>query len=286
MARTVGILFAGELGTSLGLLLRARGVHVVTTVKERSERTAQRCLAAGLTVLESVGEVLSRSDVVISCVPPAAALVVAQRVAADFPDRGGPRLYVDANSVSPVTMRRLHTILQNTEVALVDASIHGLAGRLSDNATMYLSGPRASETAALLGSPPRIVILGEEVGQASLCKMLLGGTSKGVVALLLELSNLALHEGVLEVFWNECRGWYPGIMEPLERLLPTYPRHIGRRIQEMEELELTLSSAGQEPIMAPAVRRLFSQSEESPESLIALVNRITVPLARPDRELP
>lgn len=284
-AFTVGILFPGEMGTSVGRLLAARGHRVVTTLAGRSERTSRLCRAAELTVLDSVGEVVSRSDVLISLVPPAAAVAVAERVAAEAPEREQPAIYVDANSVSPVTIQRLGAVLQRSNFILVDAAIHGLAPRLTTDATVYLSGPRASEVAAMFGRPPRTVVLGDQVGRASLLKMLLGGTSKGIVALLLELSDLALHDGVLDEFWAECRRWYPGIMEPFERLLPTYSQHIERRTQEIGELELTLSAATREPTMARATRALFARTAKSPRTLLALVERMSASADR-QRGLP
>lgn len=274
-AVTVGILFPGEMGASIGRLLHSRGIRVVSTLEGRSKRTAQLCYAAGLTVLDSVGEVVSHSDVIISTVPPGAAISVAQRVAAEFRPGRRPAVYVDANSISPVTMRHLGSVILRPNFTLVDAAIHGVAARLSHDATMYLSGSSASEVAAMVGTPPRLVLLGDEVGRASLFKMLLGGTSKGTVALMIELSDLASSNGILDEFWTESRRWYPGIMDLYQRLLPTYPQHVGRRIQEMGELELTLSNARREPIMAAAVRNLFSRAAGSPATLLALVERMS-----------
>lgn len=274
-ALTVGILFPGELGTSLGRLLMARGARVVSTLEGRGERTAQLCDAAGLELLGTVGEVVFRSDMIISTVPPAAALSVAQRVAAEFTPGRRSVLYLDANSISPVTMRQLGSVLKRPKFNLVDAAIHGVAGQLTRGATMYLSGPDASEVATIVGAPPRIVLLGAAVGRASLFKMLLGGTNKGLVALMLELSDLAFENDILDEFWAECRRSYPGTFEVFERLLPTYPQHVGRRIQEMSELELTLSDAKRGPIMATAVRTLFSRVAESPAVLLRLVEHMS-----------
>lgn len=234
-------------------------------------------------------DVVSSSDVVISTVPPASALLVAHQVAAQPAAARPPIIYVDANSVSPITMRRIGEVLRPPNFMLVDATIHGLAARLTDNAVMYLSGPTASEAAAIIGEPPRMIMLGDEVGQASLLKMLLGGTSKGFVALLLELSDLADREGMLDDFWAECRRFYPGLMESFERLLPTYGEHVGRRIQEMGELELTQSAAGRDAIMATAVRNLFSSEARSPTTLQRLVERMSAAAVErldPDRGEP
>jgi 3-hydroxyisobutyrate dehydrogenase-like beta-hydroxyacid dehydrogenase len=190
--------------------------------------------------------------------------------------RHGRTLYVDINSVSPVTLEDVRSILARPSVDLVDASIHGLASRFIGDGTLYLSGPAAAEVAALFGSPPRTVILGDEVGRASLLKMLIGGVNKGLVALLLELSEVALEMGMLDEFWAVCRTSYPGVMEPFERLLPTYPVHAGRRAEEMAELELTVSAAGLEPTMATAARSVFERAARASRNVETLSARISV----------
>ena len=50
-AKTIGVLYPGEMGASLAALLRRRGHKVVTTLAGRGERTCHvRCEAAGLQV--------------------------------------------------------------------------------------------------------------------------------------------------------------------------------------------------------------------------------------------
>lgn len=272
---TIGILFPGEMGSTLGGLLLSRGVRVVTTLEGRSDRSARLCRAAGLEVLDSLREVVRHADVVVSVVTPAAATAVAQRVASELAKRHGRTLYVDINSVSPTTMEKVRSILDRPDLDLVDASIHGLASRLVGHGTLYLSGPAAAEVASLFGTPPRCVLLGNEVGRASLLKMLIGGVNKGLVALMLELSTVALLDGMLDEFWAVCRVSYPGVMEPFERLLPSYRQHAGRRGEEMAELEVTVSAAGRQPVMATAVRTLIERASESPRDFKVLVDRIT-----------
>jgi hypothetical protein len=95
------------------------------------------------------------------------------------------------------------------------------------------------------------------------------------VALLLELSDAALAEGMLDEFWAVSRVSYPEVMGLFERLLPTYPRHVARRTEEMAELELTVSAASRTPVMATAVRTLFQRTSRSPAYLEGLVDRLT-----------
>ena len=272
---TVGILYPGEMGSTLGRHLLSRGVRVVTTLEGRSKRSARLSTAAGLEALDSVCDVVTQADVLFSVVTPAASTALARRVAAELPNRRGRTLFVDVNSISPVTLAEVRSILDRPSVDLVDASIHGLASRFIGDGTLYLSGPAAAEVAALVGRPPRTVILGDEVGRASLLKMLIGGVNKGLVALMLELSQAALEEGMLDEFWAVCRSAYPGVMEPFERLLPTYPAHAGRRAEEMGELALTVSAAGLEPVMAAAVRAVIERAARRPRDLETLADRLT-----------
>jgi 3-hydroxyisobutyrate dehydrogenase-like beta-hydroxyacid dehydrogenase len=269
--RCVGILYPGELGSALGALLLDRGIDIVTTVQGRSDRSVASARAAGLTVLASITDVMTASDMVVSSVPPAVAVSTARHIASRLPVLGRPRVFVDINSISPMTMSAVAAAFEGSGIAVVDASLHGQAVALSA-ATLYLSGPGADDVAATLGTPPRTVILGDEPGQASLFKMLLAGVNKGLVALLLELSELAAREGVLDAFWAASRAAYPGVMEPFERLLPSYPTHIRRRADEMAELEETVSAAGGRPFMSGSIRRSFEAAARSPEMLNALVD--------------
>ena len=171
-------------------------------------------------------------------------------------------------------MIEVATIVGDTGTDVVDASIHGLAARLPGKGTLNLSGPAAEETAVLLGSPLRTVVLGDEVGRASLLKMLIGGVNKGLVALLLELSLVADAEGILDEFWAVCRAAYPGVMEPFERLLPTYPEHAARRVDEIAELERTVSAADRTPVMASAIRTVIQEATGAPVEIRLLVGRL------------
>src|SRR6266436_4029636 len=142
---TIGILYPGEMGTSFGKLLSETGFRVITTVEERSPRTHRLCCEAGLSTVDSLDEVLKQSDVVISLVSPGAALCVARNVAAQIEGSARTLLYVDANSISPMTVAQISEALRPVPVDFVDASVIGLASQLRQRGTLYLSGSRAKE---------------------------------------------------------------------------------------------------------------------------------------------
>jgi 3-hydroxyisobutyrate dehydrogenase-like beta-hydroxyacid dehydrogenase len=253
---TIGLLYAGEMGAALAAALRARGARVITTLEGRSPRTAARCRAAGIEVLNSLADVVRESPVVICLVPPHAAEQVADSYC-EFAGLAPPgAIYVDANSTGPESAQSLIANLSRHGVDFVDAAINGLAKNLSGGGTIFLSGARATGVAHLLEGATRVWVLGRQPGRAKTMKMLLGGMSKGVCALFVELARLARRREMLPEMIEAMSRIYPGIAALIERMLPTYARHAPRRAAEMYELEQTVIASGIEPCAVTAVRTI------------------------------
>ncbi|MGH7192190.1 MAG: NAD(P)-binding domain-containing protein, partial [Candidatus Saccharimonadales bacterium] len=234
---TVGVLYPGEMGAAFAGLLLARGVRVVTTLGGRSERTVRLAREAGVVVLNSLAEVVRQSQVVVCLVAPSAAAETADAYCELAHLSPPSAIYVDANSIGPELAKLLAAKLAHVGRGFVDAAINGLAENISTGGTLYLSGPRAAEIAGIVGNAMRVRILGPDPGQASAMKMLLGGLSKGLCALFVELATMAQRRDVLPQMLEACSMIYPGIMTVIDRMLPTYSRHAGRRATEMGELE-------------------------------------------------
>ena len=259
---TIGILYPGEMGSTFGKLLAGNGFHVVTTLEGRSLRTRRLCQEAGLSVLDSTGRVLECSDMVISFVPPGAALQVAQDVAVLVKGESLPLLYVDGNSISPVTAVKISERLRLEQVDFVDASIHGLASRLERAGILYLSGGRAHELADQFRSILRIKVVGNAPGQASALKMVLSGLAKGLMALFAETMLFAREMGQLDEAMEICNEFYPGVVEAVTRMFPTYPQHAARRSEELREMAETMSLNGLTPRVAAAAREVIANLAE------------------------
>lgn len=253
---TVGILYAGEMGAALGRALIGNGARVVTTLEGRSERTRLLCGQAGLEVLPSLDAVVRTAGVVVSVVSPSAALSMARQYASLAANAPVRRLYVDANAVSPATAVEIGQILAAAGVDYVDAAINGLASALHTGAMVYLSGARAVEVERLLGRMLRVQVVGDVPGKASALKGALAGVSKGMTALFVEIALMARAAGVSEFFMERCRSYYPGVMEVVDRMLPTYPRHAGRRAEELGELEDAMGAVGLQAEMVRAARQV------------------------------
>src|SRR5260370_5828648 len=214
---TIGILYPGEMGSSFGKLLCEIGFRVVTTVEGRSPRTHRLCHEAGLSVLDSLGEVLARSNVVISLVSPGAALAVARDVAAHLEGSSRSLLYIDANSISPMTVARISEALCQVPVDFVDASIIGLASQLRQRGTLYLSGSRAKELSGQFEPIMRVKVVGDMPGQASALRMIVSGITKGLSGLFIETMLFAQEMHLLKEAIEACDEIYPSIMELFRR---------------------------------------------------------------------
>lgn len=256
--KTIGILYPGEMGACFGQLLCEAGFRVVTTTEERSVRTHRLCREAGLSAVDSLDKVLQQSDTVISLVSPGAALSVARIVAAHMKGSSRTLLYIDANSISPMTVTQIAEVLRDVPVDFVDASIFGLASQLRQRGTLYLSGPRAEEVSGQFGPLLRVKAVGDTPGQASALKMIVSGIPKGLSGLFIETMLFAQNMNLLEEALATCDEIYPGIMEVIRRMLPTYPQHAGRRCEELLEVEETMLMSGLTPRIVRAVREVTS----------------------------
>jgi 3-hydroxyisobutyrate dehydrogenase-like beta-hydroxyacid dehydrogenase len=253
---TIGILYPGEMGASFGKLLCDAGFRVVTTTEGRSVRTHRLCREAGLSVLGSLDDVIKHSDTVMSLVSPGAACSVARDVAARMKDSSRSLVYIDANSISPMTVTEIAEALRDVPVDFVDASIFGLASQLRQRGMLYLSGPRAKEISNQFGALLRVKAVGDMPGAASALKMIVSGIPKGLSALFIETMLLAQCMNLLGEAREACDEIYPSIMEVINRMIPTYPQHAGRRSEELKEVEETMLMSGVTPRILAAVREL------------------------------
>jgi len=260
--RTIGLLHPGEMGAAVGRCLRDRGHVVLWASAGRGSATAARAAAAGLIDAGTVTEIASRCDVIVSVCPPHAALEVAREVAgAGF---GG--LYVDANAISPATVREVAAIVADGGAGCVDGGIIGTPPVRPGFIRLYLSGPRAGEARQLFESTPvdvRVVDHGRSgadeggadgagvagggigvVGSASAVKMAYASWTKGSAALLLAARALARAQGVEDVLLAEWGLSQPGLEERSARAARSATSKGWRWVAEMEEIAATMGAAG------------------------------------------
>lgn len=244
---TVGLLSPGDMGHSIGGVLRANGITVLTCLTGRSERTRALAADSGFEDTPSLEALVERVDAVLSVLVPAEAPGLARRVAAAI-DSTGKRdlLYVDCNAIAPQTVRAIGETIQATGARFADAGIIGPPPRLPGT-RFYTSGPGAEEFATLRANGLDVRVIGGEIGQASGLKMCYGALTKGLQALGIELLVAARLLGLEEVLRAEQAESIPDVLGWLQRSTPTMPPKAYRWVGEMEEIAKTFADLGLTP---------------------------------------
>jgi 3-hydroxyisobutyrate dehydrogenase-like beta-hydroxyacid dehydrogenase len=206
----IGLLHPGEMGAAVAGCLTAGGHQVLWLPSGRSPETVARATAAGLSAAGSLADLAGRADVILSACPPHAALEVARSVAgarpaADSRSPALPRIYVDANAISPATAREACTVAESAGASYVDGGIIGPPpGAAAPGGTrLYLSGPLAARVADLFAGTPLDARVIEGKVTASAVKMAYAGWTKGTAALILAVRELARAEGVEDTLLAE-----------------------------------------------------------------------------------
>ncbi|PQO25692.1 hypothetical protein C5Y96_23015 [Blastopirellula marina] len=262
------------MGSALAGIFRQNGCRVVTSVHSRSDRTKQLVAEAKIETLPTLQDVVGQSSILISTTPPQYAADLAMEVVGMTPQAG--TLYIDANSIAPKTTQTIQHLVNSAGMPMADMAIRGLAGQLRQRGAIYLSGQQVSRVEPLL-SPIETEYLGDEVGSASLLKMLMGGLSKGIATLVMELGVGADRAGILDRFLQGLGRYYPDVLSAMDSVLPTYPLHAGRRAHELQEVIACLADWGVESqVVAGGSRLLESYSHTELEKSSVQLNAATV----------
>ncbi|MFD0934776.1 NAD(P)-binding domain-containing protein, partial [Methylobacterium trifolii] len=137
--KTIAVIAPGAMGSAVALRLTGEGARVLTALDGRSEATRARAAAAGM---EAAGdEALAGADIVLSIVPPAEAEALARRLSPHLAAAARKPVYVDANAVSPETVRRIGGIVAATGTPFLDGAIIGLPPKPgTPGPRVYVSG--------------------------------------------------------------------------------------------------------------------------------------------------
>jgi len=230
------------MGAAVGQSLVTGGHEVLWLPAGRSEATATRAQAAGLTGAADLGDLVRRADVVLSVCPPHGALDVARQLAgAGF---GG--LYLDANAIAPATAREVASLVAEAGASYVDGGIIGTPPVKPGFIRLYLSGAKAREIGALFDGTAVTTHLVErdEVGAASAVKMAYASWTKGSAALLLAARALARAEGVEDALLAEWEQSQPGLVQRWDRAATAAAKKGWRWVAEMEEIAASMAADG------------------------------------------
>lgn len=249
---TIGVVSTGAMGSALGRVWLAGGTRVVTTLAGRSARTARLAAQAGVEVLDSLEDVAESADAVVSVGPPGEAASIAAAVGLAARARGARPLLADLNAVAPRTVRDLAGPLD-----LIDGSISGPPPLEPGTTTLYLSGLRADELAAVPAPGLDVRVVGAELGLASAVKMSTASVYKGTVALLAHALVAAHANGVLDHVLDDLRGSYPQLVSRPGPVLARAAAKAPRYVAEMHEIAAAQRDAGLTPELFEAMAAVY-----------------------------
>src|SRR2546428_546576 len=139
----IGLLSPGEMGQAVGLRLRRHGAVVRTSLDGRSARTRALAAEAGLDDAGTLPELVMDSEVLLSIIPPAQAVVLARAGAQAMRATGAHPLYVACHAVAPRAQRKTRP----RQIPTVPRVAHRWNGQMEEMATTFTEP----------GLPPRIL---------------------------------------------------------------------------------------------------------------------------------
>jgi len=235
MSPVVAVIAPGMMGAAVGKRLVDHGLKVLTSLKGRSEETAERASAAGMISAED--EEIAGSDFILSILPPGDAVSLAQRFAPTLTASNSKPVFVDCNAVSPRTVDRIAAVIAPTGSSFVDAGIIGAPPKPSDaGPRFYASGPQAPRFASLREFGLDVRVLDGPMSAASAMKMSYAGITKGTQALAAAMLLAATRGGTAESLLAELQGSQPQILAWLKRNLSLMPPKAYRWVAEMHEI--------------------------------------------------
>jgi 3-hydroxyisobutyrate dehydrogenase-like beta-hydroxyacid dehydrogenase len=235
MNPVVAVIAPGNMGAPVGGRLVENGLKVLTSLTGRSAESRARAAQAGL--IDAADKEIAAADFILSIVPPADALPLAQRFAPALSASNGKPVYVECNAVSPATVERIAAVIAATGCPFVDAGIIGSPPRPGERGPrFYASGPHAKRFAGLAQFGLDVRVLDGPVSAASALKMSYGGITKGVTALGAAMFLAATRGGSAEALYRELKASQPQLLPWLDRQVTGMYSKAYRWVAEMEEV--------------------------------------------------
>jgi 3-hydroxyisobutyrate dehydrogenase-like beta-hydroxyacid dehydrogenase len=235
----IAIIGAGEMGAAVGRRLHERGARVLISLNGRSAASVDRVRHADLEGIQDDQRLTDGIDCILSIVPPAAAIEVAERLCAPLRNAASPPVFADCNAIAPTTMRQIESVLDPLPV--IDAGIIGgppltASPGSSTGPRIYASGPHAYRLANLGRYGLDIALMDAPIGAASGLKLAYAGLTKGFTALAAAMVTAASRYGLAEALRIELARSQPEFLDRVDRTIPAMFPKAYRWVDKMEQI--------------------------------------------------
>jgi 3-hydroxyisobutyrate dehydrogenase-like beta-hydroxyacid dehydrogenase len=256
MSTTIAIIAPGAMGSAVGRRLHEQGGRVLTSLIGRSEASARRAAEAGMIAADDAE--ITGADIILSIVPPADAVALAERLAALIAKHQKSPVVVDCNAVNVDTVLRVDEIIASSGARFVDAAIIGLPPKPGNvGPAFYVSGKHAQELSMLKQLGLDLRIIDGPIGAASALKMSYAGINKGLTAVGAAMVLAATRAGAADALRGELASSQPQILARLAIALPDMVPKAYRWVAEMREIAAFLGPDHPANLAYEGFARLF-----------------------------
>jgi len=242
--KTIAVVGTGNMGHAVGCTLRHHGSRVITALNGRSDRSCHLAELAGIEDKGDVTTLISEADIVLSILPPKAAVAFAGEIASAMVSSGKSPTFVDCNAVSPESAQAIAQLFLDTDAAFVDVGIVGGPPGKNSVPRFYASGPDVQLITVLNGMGIEVKDMGGAIGDASALKMCYASVTKGTLALHTAVLIAAERLGLSLPLIAEFELSQPIVLESMRTRVPWLATDAERWIREMDEIAATFTSVG------------------------------------------
>jgi L-threonate 2-dehydrogenase len=235
MKPIIAVIAPGAMGSGIARRLTEGGAIVPTLLDGRSATTRARAEAAGMQAADEAA--VAAADIILSIVPPAEAVGLAERLAPALRAAARKPVYVDCNAVNVETVQAVAAIVAPTGAGFADGGIiGGPPAPGGAGPVLYLAGPEAARLGVLGDLGLRIRVLDGPVGAASALKMSYAGITKGLTGLAAAMILGASRNGAAPALHAELAASQPQLLARFEKGLPDMYAKAYRWVAEMREI--------------------------------------------------
>lgn len=276
-AETVAVLMPGDMGHAIGRCLREHGHDVITCLRGRGNHSCERADAAGLRNVPALDDIVAQAGLILSILPPAAAVDLAREVRCAMERKQATPVYVDCNAIAPASAQTIADIITGVGASFIDAGIIGPSPGKGSGPRFYVSGPNVAPMLGLDGKGFRVIEAGREIGKASAMKMVYAGLTKGTwtlhTAVLLAAERLGIAGAILQEFESS----QAAAVAAMRARVPCLAADSARWVGEMEEIASTFSEVGVPSGFHESAAEIFRVLQKTP---LASETRATMDTSR------
>jgi 3-hydroxyisobutyrate dehydrogenase-like beta-hydroxyacid dehydrogenase len=270
----LAVIAPGAMGSAVARELVGRGAQVLTVIDSRSERSTLRARDAGMIAADLSD--LPGCDLILSIVPPDAAIGLAQMLAPVLRQSPTKPAFIDFNAINPATMQDVSAALSGTGCDVLDGAIIGLPPQQGrDGPTFYISGDPDGRADVLASFGLKLRQIDGPVGAASALKMVYAGINKGLVALGTAMFLASERAGCAQALSQQMSESLPNLRGQSMHAIPDMYGKAYRWVPEMREITAFLGENDPASGIFDAASQIFASiAKDADRTLIAALDRV------------